>query len=121
MRDFMLANTDGVALFTLYDCTTLRVAECLLNVLPISLFVDILLCSIFDRCDSPLNEFDVKSGTFISEHRNDHHIRSRSPPAIACFLVLMSNLERLSANRVQFTELDASFRKYCRVIFFHVA
>ena len=78
--------------------------------------LNVLLCSIFDRCKSPLDEFGVKSGTFISENRNVHHVRSRSCPAIACFLALMLNLERLSANSVQFTELDASFRKYRRVI-----
>ena len=85
-------------------------------VCPISLLVNFLLCSIFDRSNSPLDEFGVKSGTFISEHRNVHHVRSRSCPAIACFLALMLNLERLSANSVQSTELDASLCKYRRVI-----
>ena len=78
---------------------------------PISLFANVLLCIIFDRCNLPLDEFGVKSGTLISEHRNVHHVRSCSCPAIACFLALMLNLERLSANSVQFTELDANFRK----------
>ena len=41
---------------------------------PISLFANVLLCSNFDRCNSPLDEVGVKSGTFVSEHRNVHHV-----------------------------------------------
>ena len=63
---------------------------------PITLFTNFLLCSIFDRCNSPLDEFGVKSGTFVSEHRNVHHVRSRSCPAFACFLALMLNRTYIS-------------------------
>ena len=85
---------------------------------PMSLFSNIVLFRILYRHDLPLNEFGVQFGTFISEHRIVRHIPSRRVPAIACFLVFMSNLERLPANRVQSTELDASFRKSRPVIVF---
>ena len=53
------------------------IARCwmLAYVRPISLFASVSLCSIFHRCNSPLDEFGVKYGAFISEHRNVHHVQ----------------------------------------------
>ena len=82
----------------------------------ISLSINTLLCSIFDRSNLPLHEFGVKCATFISERCNVRHVCSC--PDIAWFLVLVSNLKGLSANKVQFTELDISFSKYRRVLVF---
>ena len=75
-----------------------------------------LLICIFYRCNVPLDEFGVNSETSITEHRIVHHVRLRKVPAIACVLVLLLKIECLSANRVCFTEVDARFCKFRRVL-----
>ena len=61
---------------------------------------NILLFSIFDRCNLPRDEVGVQCGTFISEQRIVHHVRSRDVPAIACFLVLLSNFAWIPDSQV---------------------
>ena len=46
-----------------YDCTTLRVIECMLMFVRSICLSIFLLFSIFDRCNLPLDEFGVKPGT----------------------------------------------------------
>ena len=78
----------------------------------------LLTCGIFDRCKLPLDDFGVKSETSITEHRIVHHVQLRNVPAIACVLVLLPNIECLSAKSVCLTEVDARFCKCRRVIVF---
>ena len=118
MLAYMLANSRWCHIVSLVRVHYIASFWMLAHVCLISLSVYVLLLSIFDRCNLLLDEFGVKSVPFISEYRIVHHLWYRSVPAIACFPVLISNLERQLAYRVQFTELGASFSKYLPEIVF---
>ena len=58
-----------------------------------------------------MNSVSSLERVLVSGHGIVHQDQSLHVPAIAYFLVHLSNFESLSASRVQLTELDANFYK----------